>query len=110
VNIFTKDLEALFRSKPNDGAIKNLENDFSTNKSIRAASLLSWYYLLGNYEDATNTRDWKKSLSYLKEILKLEKKDSSLTRGSSHNSFLVFLLQQSVLIKNFTYFDNDFIS
>ena len=92
VNIFTKDLEALFRSKPDDGAIINLENEFSTNKSIRAASLLSWYYLLGNYEETAKTRDWKKSLYYLKEILKLEKKESSLTRGSSHNSFLVFLL------------------
>ncbi len=93
VNIFTKDLETLFRNKGDNKMIQDLESEFSVNKSVRAASLLSWYYLLGNYEHSAKTRDWNKSLYYLKEILKLEKKDSHLTRGSSHNSFLVFLLQ-----------------
>ena len=69
-----------------------LEKEFAQNKSIRAASLLSWYYLLGNYEETAETKDWKKSLHYLKEIIKIEKQDEQLTRGSSHNSFLVFLL------------------
>ena len=110
MNIFTKDLESLFRNQPTDTAIRDLENEFTAKKSVRAASLLTWYYLLGSYEDPVSTKNWTKSFFYLKEILKLEKKDNEMTRGSSHNSFMLFLLQQSVLIKNFTYFDHPFVS
>jgi hypothetical protein len=100
VNIFTKDLEALFKLKNDElgKEISKLEADFNKNKSVRAASLLSWFYLLGNYADHQGTRDWPKSLSYLKNIIKLSEANLSLTRGSSHNSFLLFLLQQSSLI------------
>ena len=93
MNIFTKDLESLFRNQPTDNAIIDLENEFTAKKSVRAASLLTWYYLLGSYEDPVSTKNWTKSFFYLKEIIKLEKKDNQMTRGSSHNSFMLFLLQ-----------------
>ena len=74
---------------------------------MRAGSLLSWYYLLGNHDDPEGTRNWSKSSAYLKQMVKMAEKDKKLTRGSSHNSFLLFLLQQDALIKDFEYFKDD---
>lgn len=53
VNIFTGDLEILFKLEPEElnEELELLDLEFHKNNSIRAASLLVWYYLLGNYEN-----------------------------------------------------------
>jgi hypothetical protein len=93
VNVFTRDLEKLFKSKDVQRELRELEEAFRAKQSMRAGSLLSWYYLLGNHDDPQGTRNWTKSSGYLKQMVKMAEKDDKLTRGSSHNSFLLFLLQ-----------------
>ncbi len=68
VNLFTADLEALFKLKGEELSIEleALEKDFKKFYSFRAASLLTWFYLIGNYESPQETKDWEKSFYYLK--------------------------------------------
>jgi hypothetical protein len=49
--------------------LNHLEESLNINKSMRAGSLLAWYYFLGNHENPEQTRDWKKSMGYLKKII-----------------------------------------
>lgn len=93
VNLFTSDLQVLFKLKGRElyEELEVLDQKFHENHSIRAGSLLTWYYLLGNYDNHENTRDWVKSLAYLKKMVILGE-DKTLTRGSSHNSYILFLL------------------
>lgn len=76
---------------------------------MRAGTLLTWYYLLGNYDNPQESRNWTKSLYYLKEMIERaeKKQNKEMTRGGTHNSLLLFLLQQEALIKDFNYFKND---
>jgi mevalonate kinase len=76
---------------------------------MRAGMLLTWFYLLGDYHNPSQTRNFDKSLTYLKEMMMMSQ-DLSLepvTLGSAHNSFLLFMLQQSLLVKNLDYFKSD---
>ncbi len=93
VNVFTRDLEKLFKSKDVQRELIELDEAFRAKESMRAGSLLAWYYLMGNLEDPLGTRNWTKSSGYLMQMVKMAEKDDKLTRGSSHNSFLLFLLQ-----------------
>ena len=92
VNVFTKDLERLLKTKEVAREVQGLEQAFTANRSMRAGSLLAWYYLMGSNEDPRGTRDWPRSLRYVKQMVENGEKDPELTRGSSHNTFLLFLL------------------
>ncbi len=76
---------------------------------MRAGSLLCFFYLFGNYENPTDTRNWTKSIEYLKDLISVENELTSdlETRGSNHRSFLLFLIIQSTLIEDFEYFKSD---
>lgn len=93
VNVFTRDLEKLFKSRDVQRELTELEEAFSGKQSMRAGSLLAWYYLMGKHDDPEGTRNWTRSSGYLKKMVKMAEKDERLTRGSSHKSFLLFLLQ-----------------
>ena len=54
VNVFTRDLEKLFKSKDDvvQRELRELDEAFrGANQSMRAGSLLAWYYLMGNHDD-----------------------------------------------------------
>ncbi len=51
VNVFIRDLEKMMKSKDVRGEVEELEKAFANNKSMRAGSMLAWYYLLGSNED-----------------------------------------------------------
>lgn len=53
VNLFTSDLELLFKLKGRElyEELEILDQQFHESRSIRAGSLLTWFYLLGNYDD-----------------------------------------------------------
>jgi hypothetical protein len=93
VNVFTRDLEKLFKSKDVERELRELEDAFRGKQSMRAGSLLAWYYLMGNHDNPEGTRNWTRSSGYLQKMVKMAEKDQKLTRGSSHKSFLLFLLQ-----------------
>jgi hypothetical protein len=93
VNVFTRDLEKLFKSKDVERELRELEDAFRGKQSMRAGSLLAWYYLMGNHENPEGTRNWTRSSGYLQKMEKMAEKDQKLTRGSNHYSFLLFLLQ-----------------
>jgi len=93
VNVFTRDLEKLFKSRDVQRELTELEEAFRGKQSMRAGSLLAWYYLMGNYDDPQGTRNWTRSSGYVKQMVKMGERDEKLTRGSSHNSLLLFLLQ-----------------
>jgi hypothetical protein len=93
VNMFTRDLEKLFKSRDVERELGELEEAFRGKQSMRAGILLAWYYLMGNHDNPEGTRNWTRSSGYLKQMVKMAEKDQKLTRGSSHNSFLLFLLQ-----------------
>jgi len=61
--LFTDDLEELFKAngKKLDKLIEELEDNFLNNRSIRAGTLLSFYYLIGNYKDPEQTKDLNRS-------------------------------------------------
>ena len=73
--------------------LAQLDQEFQINQSMRAGSLLCVYYLVGGYEQPEKTKNWRKSLDYMKQMT-LEEND----HGSNHKSLLLFLVIQSLLI------------
>ena len=112
VNIFTADLDVLFKLKGHDLAeeLAILDQEYKLKSSMRAGRLLTWFYLLGSYSQPAETRNWDLSLHYLSEMVNTSESDDpfnqELTRGSSHNSLLLFLLQQHAMIEDFNYFQS----
>lgn len=64
VNLFTQDLDSLFKLNGEElqSELRNYEHMFWDSQSQRAGTLLAFFYLIGNYDNPEDTKNWTKSL------------------------------------------------